>query len=204
MVTKKNLVIAVLVTFCLTAIIFMVIPIRSSINPYDPWLDYDENGKINLEDLVRFANSYGTTGDPTKNVNVTNLHNYEIQTGTINFSSSISYATPTIFCGGYSRISMLLASNQTNIGNGSITIYLESIDWENTGGAYSGGVSYESLGGSNAFNITISGSQWWFPSSYLTETKAPYCIPYFSSTAEVNLPANWWVTVNYVAYLRNE
>jgi hypothetical protein len=204
MVTKKNLVVAVLATFCLTAIVFMVVPIRSSISPYDPWLDYDENGKINLEDLVRFANSYATTGDPTKNVNVTNLHDYKVQTGTINFNSSISSATATIFCGGYSRISMLLASNQTSIGNGSITIYLESIDWENTPEAYAGGVSWESLGGSNAFNITISGSQWWFPLPYLTETKAPYCLLYFAPTAEVNLPANWWVTANYAVYLRNE
>jgi hypothetical protein len=83
MVTKKDLFIAVLATFCLTATILMVIPIRSSINSYDPWLDYNDDGKIGLSDLVSLANSYGTTGDPTKQVNVTNweidcYHKYSV------------------------------------------------------------------------------------------------------------------------------
>jgi hypothetical protein len=76
MVTRKDLIIAVLATFCLTAMIFMVIPIRSSINPYDPWLDYNEDGKISLQDLILLANSYGTTGDPTKDVTITSLNHY--------------------------------------------------------------------------------------------------------------------------------
>jgi len=39
---------------------------------YDPWLDADDNGIINMLDLYYTAISYGATGDPTKNVNVTN------------------------------------------------------------------------------------------------------------------------------------
>lgn len=40
--------------------------------PYDPWYDLDENGKIDIFDVVRIAGTYGTTGDPGKNVSVTN------------------------------------------------------------------------------------------------------------------------------------
>jgi len=40
---------------------------------YDPWLDYDENGKIEIKDIAMIARAYGATGDPTKNVNVTNF-----------------------------------------------------------------------------------------------------------------------------------
>lgn len=41
--------------------------------PYEPWYDLDENGKIDIFDVVRIAGTYGTTGDPGKNVNVTNF-----------------------------------------------------------------------------------------------------------------------------------
>jgi len=68
----RNMIIAIMITFCFTATLFMVIPIRSANSPYDPWIDYNDDGKINLQELVLLANSYGATGDPTKNVNVTN------------------------------------------------------------------------------------------------------------------------------------
>lgn len=41
--------------------------------PYEPWYDLDENGKIDIFDIVRMVGTYGTTGDPGKNVNVTNF-----------------------------------------------------------------------------------------------------------------------------------
>lgn len=72
---KKDLIIAILGTFCLTSALFMIMPTRSSpgTKEYDPWLDYNEDGKISLSDLVSLAQDYGATGDPIKNVNVTNF-----------------------------------------------------------------------------------------------------------------------------------
>jgi hypothetical protein len=71
--TKKDLIIAVLAAFCLTATLFMIAPTSSvPARQYDPWLDYNGDGKIELKDVYAMYLAYGTSGDPIKNVNVTN------------------------------------------------------------------------------------------------------------------------------------
>jgi len=74
MVTKKDLVIAILCTFCLTVSLFMIIPTRSSpdIGEYSPWIDVNDDGVIDISDLVIMVGSIPSAGNPTKNVNVTN------------------------------------------------------------------------------------------------------------------------------------
>jgi len=71
MVTKKDLIVVVLATFCLTLTLFGIIPTRSA-GTYDPWVDTNEDGKIDGKDIAAAAKAFGTLGDPTKNVNVTN------------------------------------------------------------------------------------------------------------------------------------
>ena len=62
---KRDLIIAVLAIFCLTATLFMILPIQSSPgNGYDPWLDNNDDGKINILDIAATAKAYGTTGTP--------------------------------------------------------------------------------------------------------------------------------------------
>jgi hypothetical protein len=39
---------------------------------YDPWADINDDGKIDMRDIGYTCRLFGTTGDPTKNVNVTN------------------------------------------------------------------------------------------------------------------------------------
>lgn len=39
---------------------------------YDPWADINEDGKIDIKDIAYTAKLFGTLGDPTKNVTVTN------------------------------------------------------------------------------------------------------------------------------------
>jgi hypothetical protein len=68
---KKDLVISVLVTFCLTAILFTVIPV-GSYGTYSPWIDYNSNGKIDVRDVSPPCAAYGSSGDPTRNVTVAN------------------------------------------------------------------------------------------------------------------------------------
>ncbi len=71
MITRKSLIIAVLCTFCLTVSIFSIMPV-SSLGTYDSWLDYNDDGTIDLKDVYPMHQAFGAEGDPTKNVNVTN------------------------------------------------------------------------------------------------------------------------------------
>jgi hypothetical protein len=205
MVTKKDLIIAVLATFCLTVTIFMVIPTRSSTNPYDPWIDYNDDGQIGLSDLVSLASSYGTTGDPTKNVNVTNwrANDYDIYRGTLNYS--VSSQTPLFFSGGRSRLGLILSPLELNIGaNNNVTLALFGINW------YSGpNYNYQSIleGPMYWFNYTIYSYEgaWGvnIPNPLLIDVKGPYFLLWFS-VLRTNVPADWWLTFEYTIYLRNE
>ena len=46
--------------------------LAQSSGEYDPWIDINEDGIIDVNDLASMGQTYGTSGDPTKNVNVTN------------------------------------------------------------------------------------------------------------------------------------
>lgn len=212
MATKKDLVIVVLITFCLTATLFLTRTTRSQVaGQYDPSLDINHDGTINMKDIGAEAKAFGTSGDPTLNVTVTNLHDYDIQTGTINITSN-DYVidTSSISCGGRSRLSILLYARNVSIGlNNNITIYLYYISWLAGGVSHTGSVEWMST---NTFNVTVystsTGTIQYSKSyvTYMTETKAPYCFLAFRymNPMGANIPANWWVTFDYAVYLRNE
>jgi hypothetical protein len=70
---RRDVLIAVLATFCLTSALFTVKPSGSqSTLSYNPWMDTNDDGRIDIYDVVSVTAIYGKTGDPTKNVNVTN------------------------------------------------------------------------------------------------------------------------------------
>lgn len=48
----------------------VIIPIahQQSGGTYDPWMDYNEDGIIDINELYPIGQSYGSTGDPTRNV----------------------------------------------------------------------------------------------------------------------------------------
>jgi hypothetical protein len=73
---RKDFIIAILVTFCLTATLFIVLPTKSSPNvvDYDPMADINGDGKIDMYDIGYTAQRFGTSGDPTKNMNVMNSY----------------------------------------------------------------------------------------------------------------------------------
>jgi S1-C subfamily serine protease len=64
--SKKDLAIAVLITFCFTATLFMIFPSssQSSRHEYDPWLDINDDGKIDIVDISKIALAFGTSGTP--------------------------------------------------------------------------------------------------------------------------------------------
>jgi hypothetical protein len=67
MFLKKGLIISIVASFLLLAI-----PVSSTVTPgvYDPWIDTNNDGIINYQDLYNLAAIYGTTGTP---VNKTEL-----------------------------------------------------------------------------------------------------------------------------------
>jgi hypothetical protein len=77
MVTKRDLVIAVLCTFCLTFTLFPILPAGSNyktsgVGEYDPWVDLTDDGYVNAKDAIVVGKAFGSSGDPTKSVSVTN------------------------------------------------------------------------------------------------------------------------------------
>jgi len=69
---RKQLLIAILFCLIVTTTLFTVLPTHSATNPYDPWLDTNEDGRINMRDINAAILSFNTYGDTTKNINVTN------------------------------------------------------------------------------------------------------------------------------------
>jgi len=65
--TLVNIILSVVL---LTSIFY--VGITSSQGVYDPWCDQDSDGDIDIYDIVPAASAYGTTGNSTKDVTVTN------------------------------------------------------------------------------------------------------------------------------------
>jgi hypothetical protein len=62
---KRRFVIAVLAIACLMGVLLVVAPIRSgspSAGEYDPWLDWNDDSKIDMKDVSRVARAFGTNG----------------------------------------------------------------------------------------------------------------------------------------------
>jgi len=60
---KKDLIIVVLATFCLTLTLFGVMPTRSA-GTYDPWLDMNDDGRIDGREIGFVEKFFGTLGEP--------------------------------------------------------------------------------------------------------------------------------------------
>jgi len=103
MVTKKDLVIVILATFCLTLTLFTILPTHSS---YDPWLDVDDNGVVELKDFYELSQAFGTSGNPTKSVTI----NDNWTEGSFNFSLPPNGVTEnfTITTAGFNTITISL------------------------------------------------------------------------------------------------
>lgn len=64
--TRKDLIISVLIALCLTVVVFPYVTKSQTaeIGEYDPWIDYNDDGKIDHKDLLQLAAVYGTSGTP--------------------------------------------------------------------------------------------------------------------------------------------
>jgi hypothetical protein len=143
MTNKKDLIIAVLATFCLTATLFMVTSTRSQtpIGTYDPTVDINHDGSVNILDAILLANHFSTSGDPTISVYVTNTPKpygsvpigwYNISWS--NYTCDFGIDPYGIYCEGYSRLFLHMCLVQLSYsGPGNTTIYLDHIVWNSSG-----------------------------------------------------------------------
>lgn len=70
---KRYLIIPLgLVSMLLGSLLISNMILAQTNGSYDPWLDYNEDGIIDANDLSPLGQSYGSSGDATKNVVVTN------------------------------------------------------------------------------------------------------------------------------------
>jgi hypothetical protein len=58
--------------FCLAMMVSSAVPSGSTVGGYDPQLDINHDGVIDMKDVGGVARSFSTSGDPTVPVNVTN------------------------------------------------------------------------------------------------------------------------------------
>lgn len=109
MVSRKDLFIVGLASCLFAALLFAEISTTVS-GPYDPWIDYNEDGSIGLADLVSLAKVYGTTGDSTKNVIVAGHANklaYSVRNVVI--PATGWFTSDPILVDGYSKMTISLA-----------------------------------------------------------------------------------------------
>jgi len=78
---------------------------------YDPWLDINDDGKINVEDSIAIWQAYGTTGDPMKPVVVN--HNYKLFSYEVDIPP-FSYGVIDVPTAGFSTVTLGLTASGFN------------------------------------------------------------------------------------------
>ena len=217
MTTKKDLVIVILATFCLTFTLFAILPAGSNdstlgTGEYDPWLDSNDDGKINILECIALANVFGSSGDPTRNVNVTNWPSQQpepswkvISMEELNISltyGNIGTAT-NIYVGDYSRMFIhMKITNASFISYHPTVIWLNQIIWTTSTYAY---MFSSELLSQSTLNLTITSviecpMYYWFGAPEF-KVKAPMFGVTFLCDSDLT---SGWITFQVDIYLRNE
>jgi hypothetical protein len=214
MTSKKDLIIAILSTFCLTATLFMIRPTMSQTGQYDPWCDINDDGQIDMiNDIRSVAILFGTYGDPTKNVNVTNWQpKYRIDSCKhINFSwtdwglfMGVNRSLPVGHTEGYSRLSLQITLEKWKLGPYWTSVWLDYIAWfiEKPVGSFGCFPYYVPI--KDTANATVYMNQGWYDVVSVSkpiEVSAPFYDLHFRVQPQCE---EGWVVMNIYMYLRNE
>jgi hypothetical protein len=84
MITKKNLIIVALLSFCIAALLFSAIPVIGQTGEYDPWLDINDDGYIGIDDIFAVASHFGAeagSGDINKTELLLRVNTTDFQSG---------------------------------------------------------------------------------------------------------------------------
>lgn len=169
---KKDLIIAILATFCLTATVFLIIPASSqTLGQYDPLYDVNHDGKINILDIAYLAKAFGTAGDPTVPVTVTNwpsqlLSNYVYDSGPLTlepYPNNDSWTYRDLPIAGYRQVSVFVSFD--NILDAQLEI---RVGMGNFTGAHPGGSNWATY-----YNITAITGQLQPPFTQTIDVRGP-------------------------------
>jgi len=72
MMNGKQFTVAILFSLILLTLSFTSISNQQGGDTYDPWLDYNEDGVIDVNDIYHLSKAYGASGSTTRSMNVTN------------------------------------------------------------------------------------------------------------------------------------
>jgi predicted secreted protein len=61
---RKGLIIAILATLCLAVTLFATVPTKSQTGAYDPWVDVNDDGSIDMADISIAIDDFMTSGTP--------------------------------------------------------------------------------------------------------------------------------------------
>ena len=99
---------AVFASACVLLALTMVVRMSSSAT-YDPWVDLDDSGDIDIFDVVTLAGSYATAGDPTKNVTIARrASTLAFSIASLYEAAGSGYYSPWITVDGYAKVTVCL------------------------------------------------------------------------------------------------
>lgn len=105
----KQLALATLFAAVLLTVLFTPVAHQQGGGAYDPWLDYNENGKIDVNDLSPLGQAYGTSGDPTKNVTIVGHATKVISVvSSVGILPSKDWWSDFVSIDGYSKVTVLI------------------------------------------------------------------------------------------------
>jgi hypothetical protein len=157
MITRRDLIVAVLCTFCLTMVLFTATPVKSTGSNYDPWVDANHDGKINVLDLIKVALSLDTSGDPALNVTVTNM---PPEVGTLVWYNTVVNQlgiTSSLYnVKGYAHLNLMGTADITS--SDTVTVLVEGTIWNATHAVFQPIIVYSRIltsYPSNSFSVNI-------------------------------------------------
>lgn len=107
--SRKQFAMVNLFAMVLLTLVFVPLAHQQSGGMYDSWLDYNEDGTIDVNDLHPLGGAYGTSGDPTKNVTIAKHASKVIKPAVgVSVPSSAYWFSGNIVIDGYSKVTVLI------------------------------------------------------------------------------------------------
>jgi len=119
---RKHFLVVALTGVVLLTVVLAPIFSQSS-GTYDPWLDYNEDGIIDVNDLHPLGQAYGTSGDPTRNVTIAGHVSKLIRAAeSVSVPPTLGWVSDLIWIDGYAKITILITLNPSSL-NCSSTVW---------------------------------------------------------------------------------